>query len=619
MTFGVTSTGFVAKSIQDLLDEIQQAQKAALGAAINTQADSVLGQLNGIMADQLAELWEVTNAIYRARQADSASDEALDNVAALTGATRLAATQSTLPLHASNSLLRLNTLLEGSMGALAVGQTVSIGANGERWTTDAASGNANPQPALVELAYTAVNTGKVQATPNSVDTIQTPVTGWTVKAAISTAGPQTFPLVDLQDLLVSIDGGSDQTIVFNTADFASIGAATSAEVSTAISTALTGGDAARDATGHVLMWSDTNGTGSSIQVNGGTAYEGLGFPRGLAQGFNRDIPAVVLCGNAEPYALSDSETLAVKVDGGGDQIVTFLTADFTSIGAATAVEVARVITRDLPGAVAYDNAGKVQIESLLTGVSSELKVTGGTANTALNFSLTEVSGFTGNAVLGRDLETDPELRLRREQLIRLSGASTLEAIRSALFATLNVSNAFIFENITDFTDADGLPPHSFEAVVQGGLAADVAQTLFDQKPVGIETYRDPGPDGRTEIVVDSQGISVDINFTRPTEIRMYIEIDIDMSPDDYGGGDTSAGDEQVKEALDAFGDALTIGDDVIINQFLCAAIHVPGLVDVTGLKIEDTFPPTNTSNIVIGGRDIATFSIADIVVNATAV
>ena len=89
--FGVTEQGFVLKTLQDHLTEIEQEQRAAtaLGPSINQQADSVLGQLNGIFADKLAEASEVQQAIYRSLQPAFSSGEALDNLAALSGVFRL--------------------------------------------------------------------------------------------------------------------------------------------------------------------------------------------------------------------------------------------------------------------------------------------------------------------------------------------------------------------------------------------------------------------------------------------------------------------------------------------------------------------------------------------------
>lgn len=104
--------------------------------------------------------------------------------------------------------------------------------------------------------------------------------------------------------------------------------------------------------------------------------------------------ASVSSGNAETYALVDGQTLTVSVDGGADQTATFNTADFADIANATAAEVAAVLSTDLTGATAADASGSVAITSASTGASASLRVTGGTANTALGFPTTQVNGVT---------------------------------------------------------------------------------------------------------------------------------------------------------------------------------------------------------------------------------
>jgi hypothetical protein len=107
----------------------------------------------------------------------------------------------------------------------------------------------------------------------------------------------------------------------------------------------------------------------------------------------------------------------------------------------------------------------------------------------------------------------------------------------------------------------------------------------------------------------------DIKFTRPTEIDMYVEIDVSVDATAFGGGIQAAGILQIQEAIVAIGDDLAIGDDVVINKLLCAAFDVTGVIDVAAIKIEDTFPPTNTANIPIATRELARFATARVTVN----
>lgn len=114
-------------------------------------------------------------------------------------------------------------------------------------------------------------------------------------------------------------------------------------------------------------------------------------------------PAVLTSGNAETYALSDGETLLVRVDGGTAQTATFNTGDFADIGNATAAEVAAVITTDITGATAADAATFVAITSTSSG---SIAVTGGTANGALGFATTfNPTGVINIPIASRQLAT----------------------------------------------------------------------------------------------------------------------------------------------------------------------------------------------------------------------
>lgn len=82
----------------------------------------------------------------------------------------------------------------------------------------------------------------------------------------------------------------------------------------------------------------------------------------------------------EPFALADGQTLTVKIDHGAEQTFTIDAGDFDDVGAATALEVARAMNRDLTSCRAYlTGTGEVALFSLKTGRRSYVEITGGTA------------------------------------------------------------------------------------------------------------------------------------------------------------------------------------------------------------------------------------------------
>lgn len=165
-SFGVLSTGFAQKLISDILADIEAQQKADYGPQINVGGESVLGQLNFTIAASLAENWEVLAAVYRSLYPDSATGEALDNVAAITGVTRSPATKSTIDITCG-----------GTAGTpLLTGRVISVDASGERFvsTADATIGGGG----TVEVPFESEDFGPISLSTGNPVTIETPVAGW---------------------------------------------------------------------------------------------------------------------------------------------------------------------------------------------------------------------------------------------------------------------------------------------------------------------------------------------------------------------------------------------------------------------------------------------------------
>lgn len=492
-SFGVTPTGFAQKEIADIEGEVNDDLVAAFGPETNTLDDAVFGQIVGIFSDKVAEAWEVLAAVYRAKDPDGASDEAQDNVAAITGVTREAAEGSTVILD--------QIFLDGSV-TLPAGRIVSVGENGNRFVTDVDVTNPNAFPTTVSVAATSEQTGPIAGFAETINNIVTPFTGWDANAALTS-------------------------------------------------------------------------------------------------------------GNAETYALSDGQTLTIKIDGGAVQTATFNTGDFADIANALASEVAAVIDTDIVGGTAVDAGGSVRASSETDGPGSSIEITGGTANGALGFSTTKIEGFnTADVTLGRDIETDAQMRDRREDELRATGNAALEAIRSNVLQVANILQAFVFENNSDVTDGDGVPPHSDEVVISGPSAVDaeVAQAVFDSIASGINPFG-----VTTEVITDSQGFDHDVGFTRADEVDIFIDITVTTNTDLTQGPVYPAdGDDQVKAALAAKGNTLGIGRDVIAALIKCEAFEVSGVLDIPVFEIDDAPAPTVEANVPIASRERAVFSTADI-------
>jgi uncharacterized phage protein gp47/JayE len=224
----------------------------------------------------------------------------------------------------------------------------------------------------------------------------------------------------------------------------------------------------------------------------------------------------------------------------------------------------------------------------------------------------EVSNLTaGNT--GREVETDEELRVRHAESVRVTGAATVPAIRARLLADVEgVEYVAIYENRTNVVDANGLPSHSFEAVVSGGSTQDVANKLFEVKPAGIQTF------GNTSAtVIDENGDGQLTSFSRPVPQYAWARVTIN-SLDTEEAVDPGYIDA-IKAAVVATGNALDIGKDVIIQRFYGPIYaSTPGLGSIT-VEMDVTASPLDvptyaTSNIVIARGDHAIFDLARVTV-----
>lgn len=88
-----------------------------------------------------------------------------------------------------------------------------------------------------------------------------------------------------------------------------------------------------------------------------------------------------------PAALSNGSTLQIAVDGGAAQTITFNSADFANIGAATADEVAAVMNAQATGVTASVVDGRLVVSSNNEGTSSSLVVTDGAGSPAAAIGL----------------------------------------------------------------------------------------------------------------------------------------------------------------------------------------------------------------------------------------
>lgn len=208
------------------------------------------------------------------------------------------------------------------------------------------------------------------------------------------------------------------------------------------------------------------------------------------------------------------------------------------------------------------------------------------------------------ATPGEDRETDEELRLRFRNGKFERATNTYDAIYSALINTDNVSEVTIYENDTSVVDGNGVPAHSFLPIVVGGLSQDIGNAIWANKPIGILSY------GNTSVnVIDVQGGTHVVSFSRPNALVIYISMDITTDVNFPANGN----DLIRSNIIQYFADNLGTGDDVIYSRLYTPINSVPGH-QVNTLTIGTSPSPVGVVNIPVAFDQIASISAINIII-----
>lgn len=220
--------------------------------------------------------------------------------------------------------------------------------------------------------------------------------------------------------------------------------------------------------------------------------------------------------------------------------------------------------------------------------------------------VTAVSGWTGvdnpeDVIVGSDVESDSAYRIRQERDLNSQGAGTDAAIRAALEAIESVSAAASISGSVG--PAYGVTDYAYEtAAIVWPITADpaeVAAAIWRNAPSGAVFVGD-----ETALVTDDQGYTQLIRFGFAAAQNVYITANV-ITDSDY----PADGDDQVSAVLVAYGDTLSIGDDVLPTQMICAVVDsVDGVRDVEILANVGS-APSATDDLPI---DISIAEIADI-------
>lgn len=210
------------------------------------------------------------------------------------------------------------------------------------------------------------------------------------------------------------------------------------------------------------------------------------------------------------------------------------------------------------------------------------------------------------AAPGAPVETDAELRRRQSVSTALPSLTVFEGTMGAVASISGVSRYRGYENDTNITDGDGIPPHSISIVVEGGDAQAIGQAIADKKTPGTGTY------GSTSVTVtDNYGVPRTIRFYRPTLATIKVAISLTALT-----GYTAAIEASIKQAVVDFLLGLQIGEDVEWAEVFVPAnvALLPGskTYKISALTIGKNAGPMGTSDLTIAFNEAATAALSDI-------
>ncbi len=274
----------------------------------------------------------------------------------------------------------------------------------------------------------------------------------------------------------------------------------------------------------------------------------------------------------------------------------------------------------------YSTDEDVTISSGTATVTATATETGDSESLAgtLTIIVNPISGWLTvtnetDATVGMDIESDEELRARRDVSTLAPSQSVVESIYSNLLDISGVEFAKVYVNETSVTDSRSIPSHSIACVVIGGDDDTIAETIHNRKPAGITAY------GNTEVsVIDDQSFSYPISFIRPTEIPIYVKVTIktdDSFPVDGESQILSAIISYADGGADELGaidfgneDGFPPGSDVVYSRMFTPLNSVEGH-EVTSLFIStDSEDITGEETISIAYDEVSSWDSTQITI-----
>lgn len=202
----------------------------------------------------------------------------------------------------------------------------------------------------------------------------------------------------------------------------------------------------------------------------------------------------------------------------------------------------------------------------------------GTITTAVTAiaGVTAIYNASGVTTQGVDEESDAALRVRRRRSIAGTSVGFTDSIEAAILALDGVTACICDENVTDITDAQGIPPHSIWVLVKGGDDQEIAEAIYATRSAGSGMRGD-----EVIAVTRPNGRTIYIRFDRTGTENLWVKFNIQL---------TTGGTIDTANLKTLIVDNVTydIGEDASGDRITCFLKDLNQNYRITGMLLSTT-------------------------------
>lgn len=287
----------------------------------------------------------------------------------------------------------------------------------------------------------------------------------------------------------------------------------------------------------------------------------------------------------------------VKINGLKKLLPSFSTVTLSVVGTAGTI-IANGIAKDildqqwlLPVTVTIPDEGTIDVVATAAVVGA---ITADINTVTTIFTPTQGWQNVTNAAAatpGAAVESDANLRIRQSVSTSDPSLTVFEGTIGGVENLPGVTKVQGYENDTETTDANSIPPHSICVVVAGGDSVDIAQEIQIHKTPGTGTYGDT-----SETVFDTHGMPLLIKFQRAVTATIHVAIDISVNE-----GWSNDYEALIKQAVADVINAGGIGKSILYTK-LFAPAYLTGTpasatFDIASLEIAKNMDMPAAANI----------------------